>query len=57
MILSTSKLNAKQYLMNKNVIKGGLLTLWFTFEELISIIVVQSLHHKEGQSEKARKIL
>ena len=43
MILSTSKLNAKQYLMNKNVINGGLLTLWFTFEELISIIVVQRL--------------
>ena len=43
MVLSTSKLNAKQYLMNKNVIKGGLLTLWFTFEELISIIVVQRL--------------
>ena len=43
MILSTSKLNAKQYLMNENVTKGGLLTLWFTFEELISIIVVQRL--------------
>ena len=43
MILSTSKLNAKQHLMNENVIKGGLLTLWFTFEELISIIVVQRL--------------